>query len=202
MRGMFALALWDGRTRTLIAARDRAGEKPLYYSLKTPQGLRLASEIKALLSRPEVDRTIDLEAIDQFLTYEYVIAPRTIFKSIRKLPAAHYLVYRDGEVSIRPALLGRRGRGGPRVEGRRGGGGAPRDAWQGRAQPDDVGRADRSLPVWRNRFQRRRDHASRRARRIRCVELQHGVRRWRATTNCRTPGKSRRCAARSITKAR
>jgi asparagine synthase (glutamine-hydrolysing) len=100
VRGMFALALWDGRTRTLIAARDRAGEKPLYYSL-TPKGLRLASEVKALLSRPEVDRTIDLEALDQFLTYEYVIAPRTIFKSIRKLPPAHYLVYRDGEVTIR-----------------------------------------------------------------------------------------------------
>jgi asparagine synthase (glutamine-hydrolysing) len=98
VRGMFALALWDGRTRTLLAARDRAGEKPLYYAL-TPRGLRLASEVKALLSRPEVDRTIDLEAIDQFLTYEYVIAPRTIFKSIRKLPPAHYLVYRNGEVS-------------------------------------------------------------------------------------------------------
>jgi asparagine synthase (glutamine-hydrolysing) len=100
IRGMFALALWDGRTRTLIAARDRAGEKPLYYTL-TPHGLRLASEIKALLSRPEVDRTLDLEALDQFLTYEYVIAPRTIFRSIRKLPAAHYLTYRNGEVRIR-----------------------------------------------------------------------------------------------------
>ncbi|HEY7502222.1 MAG TPA: asparagine synthase (glutamine-hydrolyzing) [Vicinamibacterales bacterium] len=99
VRGMFALALWDGRTRTLVAARDRAGEKPLYYSL-TPRGLRLASEIKALLSRPEVDRTIDLESIDQFLTYEYVIAPRTIFKSIQKLPPAHYLVYRGGHVGI------------------------------------------------------------------------------------------------------
>jgi asparagine synthase (glutamine-hydrolysing) len=100
IRGMFALALWDGRTRTLVAARDRAGEKPLYYT-QTPQGLRLASEIKALLSRPEVDRTLDYEALDQFLTYEYVIAPRTIFASIRKLPPAHYLVYRDGEVTIR-----------------------------------------------------------------------------------------------------
>ena len=100
IRGMFALALWDGRTRTLIAARDRAGEKPLYYA-KTPQGLRLASEIKALLSRPEVDRTLDVEALDQFLTYEYVIAPRTIFKSIRKLPAAHYLTYRDGEITVK-----------------------------------------------------------------------------------------------------
>jgi len=100
IRGMFALALWDGRTRTLIAARDRAGEKPLYYT-QTPRGLRLASEIKALLSRPEVDRTLDYEALDQFLTYEYVIAPRTIFASIRKLPPAHYLVYRGGEVTIR-----------------------------------------------------------------------------------------------------
>jgi asparagine synthase (glutamine-hydrolysing) len=100
IRGMFALALWDARTRTLIAARDRAGEKPLYYT-QTPHGLRLASEIKALLSRPEVDRTLDVEALDQFLTYEYVIAPRTIFKSIRKLPPAHSLVYRNGEVTIR-----------------------------------------------------------------------------------------------------
>src|SRR5262245_9520420 len=53
LRGMFALALWDGRTQTLLAARDRAGEKPLYWSL-TPRGLRLASEVKALLVRPEI----------------------------------------------------------------------------------------------------------------------------------------------------
>ena len=63
--------------------------------------MRLASEIKALLSRPEVDRTLDLEALDQFLTYEYIIAPRTIFKGIHKLPPAHYLVYKDGEVTIK-----------------------------------------------------------------------------------------------------
>jgi asparagine synthase (glutamine-hydrolysing) len=99
LRGMFALALWDGRTRTLLAARDRAGEKPLYYTL-TSSGLLLASEIKALLSRPEVNRTIDLEALDQFLTYEYIIAPRTIFAGIQKLPAAHYLLYRAGQVSV------------------------------------------------------------------------------------------------------
>jgi asparagine synthase (glutamine-hydrolysing) len=100
LRGMFALALWDGRTKTLLAARDRAGEKPLYYT-NTPHGLRLGSEIKALLARPEVDRALDFEALDQFLTYEYVIAPKTIFAAVRKLPAAHYLLYRDGEVTIR-----------------------------------------------------------------------------------------------------
>ena len=98
LRGMFALALWDTRTKTLIAARDRAGEKPLYYA-ETPRGLLLASEIKALLSQADVPRELDLEALDEFLTYEYVIAPRTIFAGIRKLPAAHYLVYQDGRLS-------------------------------------------------------------------------------------------------------
>ena len=67
----------------------------------TSEGLRLASEIKALLSRPEVDRTIDHEALDEFLTYEYIIAPRTIFKAIHKLPPAHYLVYKDGQITVK-----------------------------------------------------------------------------------------------------
>src|SRR5918994_1213098 len=100
LRGMFALALWDARTRTLIAARDRAGEKPLYWT-HTTRGLLLASEVKALLVRPEVSRELDPEAVDQFLTYEYVIAPRTILKGIHKLPPGHYLTYREGEVTVR-----------------------------------------------------------------------------------------------------
>ena len=100
VRGMFALAIWDGRTGTLLAARDRAGEKPLYYT-QTSGGLLLASEIKALLAHGGVSRAMDLEALDQFLTYEYIIAPRTIFTSISKLPAAHYLLYCDGQLSIR-----------------------------------------------------------------------------------------------------
>ena len=99
VRGMYALALWDGRSRTLLAARDRAGEKPLYYT-QTDRGLLLASEIKALLVRPDVDRTVDLEGLDQFLTYEYVVAPRTMFSAVKKLPPAHYLVYRDGHVGV------------------------------------------------------------------------------------------------------
>jgi asparagine synthase (glutamine-hydrolysing) len=99
LRGMFALALWDARNRTLLAARDRAGEKPLYWTL-TPRGLLLASEVKALLVRPDVTRELDPEAVDQFLTYEYVLAPRTILKGVHKLPPGHYLIYRNGEVSI------------------------------------------------------------------------------------------------------
>jgi asparagine synthase (glutamine-hydrolysing) len=99
LRGMFALAIWDGRTRTLIAARDRAGEKPLYWT-NTPQGLRLASEVKALLVRPEVSRELDPIALDQFLTYEYVLAPRTMLKGVHKLPPAHFLRYRDGEATV------------------------------------------------------------------------------------------------------
>lgn len=99
LRGMFALALWDGKTRTLLAARDRAGEKPLYWTV-TSRGLLLASEVKALLVRPEVARELDLEAVDQFLTYEYVLAPKTILKGIHKLQPGHYLIYRDGAVSV------------------------------------------------------------------------------------------------------
>jgi asparagine synthase (glutamine-hydrolysing) len=99
LRGMFALAIWDGRTRTLIAARDRAGEKPLYWT-QTPQGLLLASEVKALLVRPELSRELDPIALDQFLTYEYVLAPRTMLKGVHKLPPAHFLRYRDGRVTV------------------------------------------------------------------------------------------------------
>jgi asparagine synthase (glutamine-hydrolysing) len=99
LHGMFALALWDARTRTLLAARDRAGEKPLYYA-QTAAGLVLGSEIKALLEAPGVSRELDLVALDQFLTYEYVVSPRTIFAGIRRLEAGHYLTYRDERLTL------------------------------------------------------------------------------------------------------
>jgi len=90
LRGMFAFALWDRRQRRLLLARDRFGQKPLYYRL-TPQGLHFGSEIKAILEDPEVAREPDLEAIDAFLTYGYVPTPKTAFSGIHKLPAAHHL---------------------------------------------------------------------------------------------------------------
>ena len=101
IHGMFAVALWDARSQTLWAARDRAGEKPLYYA-ETADGLVLASEIKALLACADVSREVDVEALDQFLTYEYVMSPRTIFAAIRRLPAAHMLTWRAGALTIAP----------------------------------------------------------------------------------------------------
>lgn len=99
LRGMFAFALWDETNRRFFAARDRAGEKPLYYA-QTPQRLLFASEIKALLVQPDVSREVDREALDQFLTYEYVLTPRTIFESVRTVPPAHFLLYQHGAVKV------------------------------------------------------------------------------------------------------
>ena len=99
LRGMFAFALWDGANRRLFAARDRAGEKPLYYA-QTPERLLFASEMKALLVRSDVSREVNLEALDQFLTYEYVLTPRTMFTAVRTVPPAHYLLYQHGAVTV------------------------------------------------------------------------------------------------------
>lgn len=89
--GMFAFAIWDSRKRQIFIARDRLGVKPLYY-WSDGGSFAFASELKALLELPGVDRTLDREAIRQFFVYEYIGAPRTIVASIKKLPAAHYMV--------------------------------------------------------------------------------------------------------------
>ena len=91
MRGMFALALWDRRSRQLILARDRLGKKPLYYA-PTASALLFGSEIKALLTWPGLARTPNLSAIDHYLSLQYVPAPETAFAGIFRVPAAHYLV--------------------------------------------------------------------------------------------------------------
>jgi asparagine synthase (glutamine-hydrolysing) len=97
LRGMFAFAIWDGRTRTLFIARDRVGKKPLFYFLGRDRFL-FASEIKALLIDEMVPRDPDPIAIDHFLALGYVPGPRTAFTGIRKLPAAHWLEIRDGRI--------------------------------------------------------------------------------------------------------
>lgn len=95
LNGMFALAIWDARERRLVVARDRLGKKPLYYR-REPQRLLFASELKSILEVPGVDRQVDPQAVDEYLTYQYVPHPRTIFRGISKLPPAHYGVYADG----------------------------------------------------------------------------------------------------------
>jgi asparagine synthase (glutamine-hydrolysing) len=91
-RGMFAFALFDGRRRRLLLARDRLGVKPLYYAELAGRGIVFGSEIKALLEDPDVSREWRPEAIDAYLTLLYVPAPDTVYSAVRKLPPAHVLV--------------------------------------------------------------------------------------------------------------
>ncbi len=95
--GMFAFGCWDDGARRLVLARDRLGIKPLYYRV-LPDGIAFASELKALLvlGKPQVDAG----ALKDFLFHGYVPAPKTIFRGISKLPAAHTLTWEDGRVSI------------------------------------------------------------------------------------------------------
>lgn len=95
LRGMFAFALWDARARRLVISRDRVGKKPLYYAVR-PEGFWFASELQALWRVLPERPAADLEAIDQYLTLQYVPAPRTAFQGIYKLPAAHQLIVTPG----------------------------------------------------------------------------------------------------------
>lgn len=97
LRGMFAFAVWDEKEKQLFLARDRIGKKPLVYC-EVSGGFLFASEIKSLLLHPEVRKEIDPLALDMFLTYQAVLSPRTIFKGIKKLPAAYYLLLKGGTV--------------------------------------------------------------------------------------------------------
>ncbi len=84
-----------------MLARDRIGIKPLYYAA-LPDQIVFASELKALVEHPAIDRALDLTALSRYLAHEYVPAPSSIFRSIRKLPAGHWLTYTDGRVKVEP----------------------------------------------------------------------------------------------------
>ncbi len=101
LRGMFALAIWDGRRKSLLLARDRLGKKPLFYYHDASR-LVFASEMKALLEHPAVSREIDPEAVDEYLAYQYVPAPRCIFRNIKKLLPAHYLWLQGSQLEEHP----------------------------------------------------------------------------------------------------
>lgn len=91
LRGMFAFALWDARERKLLLARDHLGQKPLYI-YRDEEKLLFGSELKAILAHPNVDRRINSEAVEDYMTFGVIAGPRCIFKRIQKLPAAHTLL--------------------------------------------------------------------------------------------------------------
>jgi asparagine synthase (glutamine-hydrolysing) len=101
LNGMFACAFWDGRSRQLVLARDRFGKKPLFY-YHDGRHFAFASELKALLAYGGIERQIDLTALHDYLTFGYIAGEHTIVHGIRRLPPAHVLLVRDGQVTCRP----------------------------------------------------------------------------------------------------
>lgn len=99
LRGMFAFALWDSPKRTLFLARDRLGKKPLNYVI-ADRTLCFCSEIAPLLDQKLATWEIDPESLAAYLQFGFVSAPRTMVRQIKKLSAAHYLLWRDGETKI------------------------------------------------------------------------------------------------------
>jgi asparagine synthase (glutamine-hydrolysing) len=100
INGMFAMALWDVRERKLLLARDRIGKKPLFYR-NEPNRLIFSSEMKSILTVNGIPREIDPTALDDYLTYQYVPHPKTIFRGISKLPPGHFAFWQDGQLPVR-----------------------------------------------------------------------------------------------------
>ena len=100
LNGMFALALWDGRSDTLLVARDRLGVKPLYYYVD-PGRLIFASEIKAILAHPDVPRDVDPTGLLNYFAYGHAVGEQTIYRGIRKLLPGHLLRVRGHAIETR-----------------------------------------------------------------------------------------------------
>ena len=96
LRGMFAFVLYNEKTGELFMARDMFGIKPLYY-MEIDHNLVFASEIKSLLEYPAYQREVNLEALEQYLSFEYSVLPETFFKGIYKLMPGHYMTWKEGE---------------------------------------------------------------------------------------------------------
>ena len=99
LNGMFSIGLWDAKRSRLVLARDRIGQKPLYYAV-TGDRIVFGSELKCLAEVPGVCNEIDPAAIDEFLTYQYIPHPGTIWKGVRKLPPGHFLVFDRGRAEV------------------------------------------------------------------------------------------------------
>ena len=98
--GMFAFAIWDGRKKALFLARDRAGVKPLFYT-KAGNVFLFASEVKAILQYPILNREMDEKSLHYFINLRYIPGERTIFKEIYKLLPGHFLIYQQDKLTIK-----------------------------------------------------------------------------------------------------
>jgi len=101
LNGMFAFAIYDKEKRSLFLGRDRLGIKPLYY-YQDDQKLVFGSELKAILKCPELNCSIDPVALNNYLTFEYIPAPRSVFREIKKLPPGHWLRWQEDRLRDRP----------------------------------------------------------------------------------------------------
>src|SRR3990170_6247198 len=100
LRGMFAFAIWDNSQRVLWLARDRLGEKPLYYTF-IKNRLIFSSEIRSLLASGVIERRIDSDGLDSYLTFGSVTQPYTLVKNVKSLEPGHFLRFQNGNISIR-----------------------------------------------------------------------------------------------------
>ncbi len=99
LRGMFAFVIWDSRTNTMFGARDHFGIKPFYYS-QFNNNLIFASEIKSILEYTNFKKQVNEEALEQYLSFQYSVLQETFFKGVFKLPAGHFMIYKEGQLSI------------------------------------------------------------------------------------------------------
>ena len=97
---MFSLAIWDQTKKKLVLARDRYGEKPLYWS-KIDNGLIFASEMKSILAHPSAKKDLNHLAVYQYFSFDYVPQPFTIFKEINKLENGSFLIFENNQITIK-----------------------------------------------------------------------------------------------------
>lgn len=100
LRGMFSFVIWDVKKQELFGARDFFGIKPMYYA-QMGKSFLFGSEIKAFLPHPDFKKELNTAALEQYLTFQYSPTEDTFFKGVKKLPAAHYFLWRDGTLTVR-----------------------------------------------------------------------------------------------------
>ncbi len=100
LRGMFAFVIYDSKNELVFGARDYFGIKPFYYGTATDGNLVFSSEIKSILEYPGMERCVNEEALEQYLSFQYSVLQETFFKGIYRLPAGHFFTYKNGKMDV------------------------------------------------------------------------------------------------------